>query len=225
MYTKLFSFILTLMLSVPLAYAQNTDNAGVSFAVLGGVNLQNLNGKNTNGGKLENKLIPGYHVGINAQIPIAPEFYFQPGLLLTVKGAKSDVGEISSKYHLTYLELPLNFVYKAVLGNGYFMIGLGPYLAYGVGGKVNTEGGGINLKTDVKFQKVVEVTDPFTVVYFKPFDAGGNIFVGYEWAGGLFFQLNSQLGLLNINPEDRRITDDRSTVKNTGFGLSLGYRF
>jgi hypothetical protein len=47
-------------------------------------------------------------------------------------------------------------------------------------------------------------------------------------AGGIFLQLNGQLGMLKINPEDKRIItvySDKLSVKNTGFGLSLGYRF
>lgn len=225
MYNRFFFLTFSFLLSVSLANTQSTDDAKMSFAVLGGVNFQNLNGKNSNDGKLDNKMIVGYHAGVNVQIPIAPAFYFQPGLLFTTKGAKNTAGELTSTYNLTYLELPLNFVYKAMLGNGYFMLGFGPYLAYGIGGKVKTEGGGVSLKTDIKFQKVVEITDPVTVSYFKPFDAGGNVFAGYEWMNGLFFQANTQLGMLKINPEYRRIADDKSTVKNTGFGFSLGYRF
>jgi hypothetical protein len=47
-------------------------------------------------------------------------------------------------------------------------------------------------------------------------------------AGGLFLQLNAQLGLMKINPEDNRLVvmyGEELSVKNTGFGLSLGYRF
>jgi len=44
-------------------------------------------------------------------------------------------------------------------------------------------------------------------------------------AGGLFLQLNAQLGMLNIRPDNYLLTDDNSTLKNTGYGLSLGYRF
>lgn len=225
MYIRLFSIIFVFMLSQPSANAQPADDVKTSFAILGGVNFQNLNGKDALGDKLENSLIPGFHAGVNAQIPMAPQFFFQPGLLFSTKGAKNTNGELSSRYNLYYLELPLNFVYKAMLGNGYFILGFGPYLAYGISGKVKTETGSVSLKTDVKFKNVVEITDPLTETYFKPFDAGGNIFAGYEWANGAFFQLNTQLGMLKINPEDRRIPSDKSSVKNTGFGLSLGYRF
>lgn len=191
MKTKLISVITILLLSVPLAIAQSTDNAKISFALLGGINFQNLNGKTINGDKLTNDMMLGFHAGVNVQMPIAPEFYFQPGVLFSTKGAKLTNGSTAK---LSYLELPLNLVYKALLGNGHFMLGFGPYLGYAI----STSGGN-----------------------FKAFDAGGNIFAGYELASGLFFQFNTQLGMIDINDGDPAY----KSIKNTGFGLSLGYRF
>jgi hypothetical protein len=225
MKTKLFIFTIFLILSAPLAIAQNAENAKTSFAILGGINLQNLNGKNISGDKLENDLILGYHAGFNVQIPIAPAFYFQPGLLFSTKGAKNTSSISTSTTKLSYIELPLNFVYKGQLGNGFIMLGFGPYIAYGIGGKVTTEAGGVEVDTDVKFQNTVALTDPLLTTYFKGLDAGGNIFAGYETAGGLFLQLNTQFGMLNLRPENEWISDDKSVIKNTGFGVSLGYRF
>jgi hypothetical protein len=209
------------MLSATLTMAQSK----ISFGILGGVNFQNLNGKDADGDKLTNDMILGYHAGVNVQIPIAPQFYFQPGLLFSTKGAKNSTGSITSTTKLNYIEMPLNVVFKAELGSGYFMLGLGPYIGYGISGKVNTEGGSVSLKTDVKFKNVVETSDPITVSYYKALDAGGNIFAGYELASGIFAQLDTQFGMLKINPENKWITDDKSSVKNTGFGLSIGYRF
>jgi hypothetical protein len=191
MKTRLISLIMILLLTAPLAIAQSTDKGKISFAVLGGVNFQNLNGKAINGDKLTNDMIVGFHVGANAQIPVAPEFFFQPGLLFSTKGAKYTNG---SSMKLSYIELPLDFVYKALLGNGKFMLGFGPYLGYAI----KTTGGN-----------------------FKAFDAGGNIFAGYELAGGMFFQLNTEIGMVDINDGNPLY----KSVKNTGFGLSLGYRF
>jgi hypothetical protein len=74
----------------------------------------------------------------------------------------------------------------------------------------------------------VESGDDLTTAYFKSLDAGANVFAGYEMAGGLFLQLNTQFGMLNINPKDNRtlqVYSDKLAVKNTGFGVSLGYRF
>jgi hypothetical protein len=218
--------ILIFTLTGSMAFAQGTGVSKTSFAVLGGVNLQNLNGKDMSGNKLENDMLIGFHAGVNIQLPVAPEFYFQPGLMFSTKGAKNTEGVLTNTYKLSYVELPLNFVYKAPVGSGYFMLGFGPYVAYGIGGKAIYEGGAATIENDIEFKKEVESGDPLTTVYVKPFDAGANLFFGYELPAGLFLQLNTQLGLLDINPEDSRITgDNKSILKNTGYGLSLGFRF
>jgi hypothetical protein len=49
--------------------------------------------------------------------------------------------------------------------------------------------------------------------------------VGYEFGNKVSFQLNTQLGLTKINPEYEGVSNDNSSAKNTGFGISLGYRF
>ncbi|MEX0986161.1 MAG: porin family protein [Bacteroidales bacterium] len=224
MKTRLFTIGLILLLSVSLAMAQTTEMGKTSFGILGGVNFQTLTGTDHSGVKLENDMLTGYHGGINVQIPIAPEFYFQPGLLYSLKGAKNTSGALTSSTKVSYIELPLNLLYRGQLGNGYVIIGFGPYVGYGIGGKVTTTGGDASLETDVTFQNSVALSDPVLATYFKPLDAGANIFAGYEMAGGLFFQLNTQLGMLTVNPENAWFTDDKASVKHTGFGLSLGYR-
>jgi hypothetical protein len=212
----------TLLLSASLAMAQGTEKGNTSFGIIGGVNFQNFNGKDFSGAKLEKDLIVGYHIGANVQIPIAPGFYFQPGLLFTTKGAKDTNGGQTSTYHLSYIELPLNLLYKALLGKGFIMLGIGPYVGYAISGKTKLEGGS---EAAIEFTNTIEAGDPYTTAYFKALDAGGNILAGYEMAGGVFLQLNAQLGLLEINPEDLRLSNDESIIKNTGFGLSIGYRF
>lgn len=227
MKTRLLTILTIVALSITMVSAQGTDK--LSFGILGGVNFQNLNGKDASGDKLENEMIIGYHAGVNIQIPIAPQFYFQPGLIFSTKGAKNNSSILGVDYttttKLSYVELPLNLVYKALLGNGYFMLGFGPYVGYGIGGKVITEGGSVSLDQDIEFQNVVASNDDMTVPYYKALDFGGNIFAGYEMSNGIFAQFNTQLGMVKINPEYEILSDDESIVKNTGFGLSLGYRF
>jgi hypothetical protein len=225
MKTKILSLLIFFFFSATLAFSQGNIASKTSFAVLGGVNMQNLNGKDNAGNKLENDMIIGYHAGVNIQLPIAPEFYFQPGLMFATKGAKNTTGSIESSYKLSYVELPLNLVYKAVVGNGYFLLGFGPYVAYGIGGKAIYEGGAATIESDIEFKSSLDSGDPLTTVYVKPFDAGANLFFGYELPSGIFMQLNTQLGLLDINPKDDRVPDNESLLKNTGYGLSLGYRF
>lgn len=208
MKNRLVSIMLLLALTVSVSLAQTTDRAKMSFGILGGVNFQNLNGKLSSGDKLENDMLMGFHGGVNVQLPIAPEFYFQPGLMFAVKGAKNTTtilgSAITDEIKLNYIEVPLNLVYKGALGNGFVMLGFGPYVAYGISGKQVVQGNSLTYERGVDY---------------NAFDAGANIFAGFEMAGGIFLQLDTQFGMLDIDP------DENSAAKNTGFGLSLGYRF
>jgi len=207
----------------------NSIYAQASFGIRAGVNLQNINGKDATGDKLKNDLAPRFHVGIQADIPIAPEFYFQPGLLFITKGAKSEIiiveQAVTSDLNISYIELPLNLLFKPALGNGHLLLGVGPYLAYGIGGKAKYEGAGITGTQDVEFENEVTLGATANTYYMRPFDAGANLFVGYQFAGGLFFQLNTQLGLLKINPDYTNAPNNDTEYRNTGFGLSVGYGF
>jgi hypothetical protein len=225
------SLIAVMALCIFFSQAQENKSRGssTSFGLRAGVNFQNINGKDENDDKLENDILTGFNIGINAEIPVGVDFYFQPGLLYTIKGAKSEDDILGQSFNTTlkisYLEVPLNFLYKPLLGTGHLILGFGPYVAFGIGGKATYDGGGSSQSEKIKFQKTVKISDPVDVVYIKPMDAGANLLVGYEFGNKVSFQLNTQLGLTKINPEYEGASDDKTSVKNTGFGLSLGYRF
>jgi len=219
-------FLICLAVAGFLPAMQAQDDAGITFGIRAGVNLQNFNGKDAEGDKLENNMIVGFHAGVNVEIPVAPEFVLQPGLLYTMKGTETDEEGGTGKIKVSYIELPVNFIYKPVLGNGRLLLGLGPYIAYGISGKVEFSGSGIDFEQDIKFENDLSesqlLDDEF---YVRPFDAGANLLAGYEFDFGISFQLNAQLGLLKINPGYDGDDNDDTSVKNTGFGLSVGYRF
>ncbi|GAO31130.1 porin family protein [Geofilum rubicundum] len=189
----------------------------------GGVNFSNLAG---DGVPDDTKMKTGFHLGLDYEIPVAPDFYFAPGLLFSTKGAKSEwsesgeVGGIAYEFSsestivLNYLEVPLNLVYKPLLGEGNLIVAFGPYLGYGIGGKVKWDDGDESGEEDVTFGSGDDDM-------FKALDMGANISFGYMFASGFSFQLNTQLGLINIDSEG----DSDYPVKNTAFGLGLGYRF
>lgn len=216
---SIFLSIAIFLFSASFVLSQSSSKP--QFGIQGGLNLQNLTGKNYAGDDLKNSLTPGFHAGINVIFPIAPDIYFEPVVLFSKKGAKNDEQANKVIYNISYVEVPLNILYRAQLGNGKFLLGFGPYLGYALKGKVKIGDNDL----DIKFKNKVESGDPIMNMYLKALDAGGNIYAGYETALGLFLQLNTQLGMIKINPEDNRITGDKSSVKNTGFGLSLGYRF
>ena len=213
---------LCLLTTASMAQSKSVEVGGTTFGVRTGVNFQNINGRDAGDDKLENKMAPRFHIGVNAEIPIAPEFYVQPGLLFTTKGAKidNDLGG-DPTLSLSYIEIPVNLLYKPVVGNGKLLVGFGPYIAYGIGGKYKTEGDDYK----VKFKNNVETGDEFDAVYFKPFDAGANLLFGYEFTKHFSAQLNAQLGLVNINSNYDNIPDTDARSANTGFGVSVGYRF
>lgn len=218
--------ILTITCLVTFLFEVNAQGE-LSFGVRAGVNFQNINGKDEVGDQLENDLTTGFHAGVNVEIPVGA-IYFQPGILFSTKGAKSSpsfLGEtVDAKLSTNYIEVPLNVLFKPLLGTGHMLLGFGPYLAYGIGGKYKVENNGNEDETDVEFQgEVTEADLDNEVFYLKPFDAGANFIIGYEMANNLSLQLNAQLGLIDIYP-DYPIDDD-TVWKNTGFGLSVGYRF
>jgi hypothetical protein len=202
MKTKILAVVMSTLFTTAI-FAQSKT----TFGIRAGVNFQNLNGRDEDDDKLDNKLKTGFNAGVNAEIPVGIDFYLQPGVLFSTKGAKANEGDF--KVNLSYVEIPVNFIYKPELGEGRMLLGFGPYAAFAVGGKTK------NPDTDIEFGDQPDE--------WKRFDAGANLLAGYEFSNKLSFQLNAGLGLLRLN--NRLDGDEKSSIKNTGFGVSLGYRF
>lgn len=227
MKTRLFTLGLILILLLPQVYAQKkrTVDTGIHFGIVGGFSMQTFLGTDYWGEKLPTQLTPGFNVGGNVILPIFSDFYVQPGLLFSMKGTKQDIltDDITKTTMLSYIELPLNILYRPQIGDGHLLIGLGPYAAYGIMGRERTTSGTITIEIPVRF--VSDASDePSTYAYYSGFDAGGQVLVGYEFYNGIFLHLNSQLGLTKIN-SDYGLPNDQTSKKNFGFGISVGYRF
>jgi hypothetical protein len=197
-----------------------TKNTGTTVGIHAGANMFNINGRTANGTELNNKLNTGFSGGVDVAIPLGGGSYLQPGVDFTQKGSETQNG---IKTTLHYVEVPVNFVYKPVLGTGNFVLGFGPYFGYGVGGKVTNPDGS---STKVVFKDSYDRTVPATTVQLRKSDAGANFLAGYEFANNLSLNLKAQLGLKDINPDMGEMNqNDKTRYRNTGFGLSLGYRF
>jgi len=208
------------------------ENQRNILGIRAGINFQNINGKEFDGSTTDNDMKMGFHAGITAQFPIATDFYFQSGILFSTKGAtqKASISgnSIKSTVTLGYLEVPFNLLYKPVLGSGRLLLGFGPYIGYGITGNSKYETSGTDngsSERDVIYTSEVNATDNNGNIYFKPFDAGANLLFGYEFSNRVSAQLNTQLGLVKINPEYNGVADDKRAYKNTGFGVSIGYLF
>jgi len=222
--TRLFGLPLVVFL-VLLPYqpvsAQDSTRGKISegFAISGGVNLPNFYGTNINAERLNYDMLPGFHAGININIPLVRNIFLQPGFLYFVKGAKQEILEDQIRTTiLSYLEMPVNLLFRPCAGDGHILLGFGPFLALGLKGKeLNGEYGSL----PVRFLNEADINDD-SHRYYKPVDSGMNIFAGYEMLNGIFFQIDSQLGFLRINSF---YPEDDAAKRNIGFGLSGGYRF
>lgn len=200
-----------------LLWTANSLSAQVSFGVKGAFNMFNMTLKDNDDDKANTKMVPTFSAGVFAEIPIAPEFFIKPELLYAQKGYKNeDVDDAKTK--LSYVELPVTFMYKGALSGGNVFLGFGPYFALGIGGKMkNGDSQTVKFKNDVSLIEAVQ--NP----YYKPLDIGGKFYAGYEFGNGFSFAIETSLGLVNILPDIGG--NESGDAKNVGFGLALGYKF
>jgi hypothetical protein len=189
-----------------------------SLIIGAGVTRQNLTGENAEGTRLSNDVKTSFRVGAYVELNLQQAFFLQPGLFFSTKGAEN-VNEINDQStQIYYLEIPVNLVYKSSLGSGSLLIGLGAYFAYALGGNRQFAGG----TEEIVFTNNIE--SPVGVPYMKPFDAGMDMMLGYEFPFRLRVLFNIQLGMLNLEPKIQN-SKPKAITKNSGYVISLGYRF
>lgn len=222
--------------------AHVTGFAQIQLGVKAGFNMSNVMLKDENGNRQSTNNTPGFHAGFIADINIASDIYFQPGLLFNTKGYEFDYALSGLSLSLTetpyYIEMPLQLLYKPELGKGKLLVGVGPYIAYGIGGRWTAEVAAGNSSLSQKGKLIFKNDTDGAIldsssggsfdlaekqVYGKPFDAGGSILAGYEFRN-LFIHLNGQMGLINLMPTINGV-DTKMTGKNRQFGISVGYKF
>jgi hypothetical protein len=198
------------------AQSKSYSSGTTTFGITGGVNRNNINGKTSIGDNLNNKVKTGFNGGINVELPLSNGFYLQPGVEFRQKGSELSNG---NKLTLSYVDIPLNFIYKPALGMGSMLLGFGPYVGFGINGKMKSPDG---TERKVSFDNSYSLSEAEDI-QFKKLDAGANFMIGYEFQSKLSAAVKAQLGLMNINP-DTNIPGDKTRYRNTGFGVSLGYR-
>lgn len=214
--------------------------AQVRVGVKGGLNLANIS-VNNSGGTDSKKTLPGYHVGVIADLPLAPDVLsFQPGVYYSTKGTKLERGDrtdptLTNPYSKSttnpqYIEIPLNFVGKIPIGgNSRLFAGIGPYFAFGVAGKNKYEFNNGVIRTDGSSSISWDDDTPFNNEdpnqgwdKYKRFDWGGNLMVGAELSD---FIISAQygLGMNKIRSGTSDSNDEKG--KNRVFSVSVGYLF
>ena len=132
---------------------------------------------------------------------------------LTGMGGIEFVGKRSkdggTKITLNYLQVPAYLIYYYKLpSDGNIFGGVGPYFAYGIGGKMKSNFNGQTSETK-SFDKTTG---------FKPFDVGLGVTAGYKITNSFSFSLAYDYGLANI---DRNPAGDKA--RNRGISLNISY--
>jgi hypothetical protein len=228
MKTKFFVVVLLLATISFSAQAQKSN------AILrGGLNLANISV--TDNGRVDDaKMLTSFQVGIIGDIHVTSILYFQPGLLFTGKGTKSQSGTEGSAnwYRATtnpyYIELPLNLILKSPTGPVKFFGGAGPYLAMGVAGKNKAEGA--FLGAGFNSEKTIEWSndDPTTLNneegagfgIMKRFDYGLNGTVGIEGKSAVL-SVNYGLGLAKLQSGSNSSEDNNNKHRVVSFTLGF----
>lgn len=225
------TFISLFMLCASMMFAQKS-----SVFIKGGFNLANISIKD-DGSVDEARALPSFHVGIQGDLPVIPEVLsIQPGLLFTGKGSKIQDGQKGTNgYFLAstnpyYIEVPVNVVVKAPLGDkdSKFFVGAGPYVAMGIAGKRKLEYQALNLvynRTDnIEFSN----DDPTTAGeegagygILRRFDYGLNGTVGFEGKQAMF-SVNYGLGLAKLQSGTNNNADNNN--KHRVLSFTIGFR-
>lgn len=189
--------------------------AGVNFATLGG------DAKLDDDADFKPHTRTVFHVGVNVDIPILQSFYVKSGLYYTQKGWKAE-GEVDAVEDITwettgspsFIELPILASYRYNFSdNAQLEFNVGPYVAYGLGGKLNT-------KLSVEDRPIKEHEKYFDKKEggYKKFDVGYQIGLGFTAAKHYYIGATYEYGLVKAHSKNFK-------VYNSNFMISLGYNF
>lgn len=116
------------------AFSQE-DNLS-QFGIKAGLNLSDLYSDKDSKADMKT----GLNLGIFAKMPLSGSLAIQPELYYTMKGASVTYNSLlldgTADFSLSYLELPVLFVYKVT---GMFNVHIGPYVSYLLNGKVKND--------------------------------------------------------------------------------------
>jgi hypothetical protein len=179
-------------------------NAQFKVGIRGGGNLSNQRIGVSEGTIYPGNSYRGFHAGLMGEANLGGNFYLQPQLLFSRKGAShlSSSGNSAIQVKMNYLEVPVNLVYKIDLSFGKLFGGAGAAFSYGIGGTLKQDGVSQNLYGEGSWKR-----EDISLVFTG----------GIEFDNGLFASINSQKGMRDIHKAEG------TSIKNRSLSLSVGY--
>ena len=182
-----------------------------SYGFKGGLNFSNLYTDKVD----DNNVLTGFNAGLYAKFPIAKGIAIQPEISYTTKGTElvynNAFAKGTAKFNVNYIEVPVLLVMN-ITDN--FNVHVGPYAAYMVSGKTETDS---NIFSS---QNQLDTND------FNKFDAGiaGGLGVDLD---ALNFGVRYNYGLTNVGKErnyagtNYTFPDAKNSVLSVYVGLRL----
>jgi len=164
---------------------------------------------------LSTNSVPTFNLYLYVEKPLRNDFYIQGALGIMGKGVTTYQNILTTTVQLTYIDIPVNLIYKFTLPNlGKLYVGGGPYLSVGISGNTQFQNTNNSSGENVTFGSDQD---------YKRLDAGADLTVGFEFNNRLTFNTNYALELNNIAPDNN--TDNTSSIKNRVFSIGLGFHF
>jgi len=214
-----------------------TASAQVRFGIKTGLNLANISYSDDYiessevaiSGSISTGMVPAFHLGGVVEFDFGNHIGLSTGLELNVKGGSLDLDGLlfgepftaTAKTRPMYLQVPMALHFR----NKGFYAGVGPYLAFGIGGKTKVKvesGGETGSDTDaIEFGNNADDA-------FAPVDYGLRAELGYEFSN---FRASASynLGLANAAPKDGVDEGDAAGLdfnyRHNVIGISVAYFF
>ena len=182
------------LLLLVFAFVSFSAVSNAQLGIKAGLNLANIS-VSSEGDSFEPDSKIGFHFGVTYTTMINDNISFRPGALFSTKGYKFTFLEEDFNTNLSYLEIPLDFVYKT----GSLDIHAGPYLGLLMSAKSGDE--------DIKEG-------------LESLDYGLNVGLSYNINANIGVGVNYGLGLANIGKTE---DGDDTTTKNKVIGISVTY--
>ncbi len=163
----------------------------------------------------------GARIGAIADMAINENLYFQPGILYTGTGYKTNLPIGWEQYVINTIEVPLNLQYKiGMLGRDRFFVGAGVFAGYNRGGYYRRHVPAMSVFPAIDSRRNLNVGN-WTADDINTFDFGFGANIGYQTTSGLFVRLRTQMGIINMRPGG---TADNS-IRSTSTSITFGYIF
>lgn len=199
---------LVVLLSFGISFAQEETKSGsdIKYGAKGGLNIANIVGDDAG----DANVFIGFNAGFFVEIPVADKLIFQPEILYSAQGSKSDGiidgYNVDATLKFNYINVPLMFKYQVA---NKFSLEAGPYIGFLTSAKLKFDVEGLGSET-------VDMKDDV-----KSTDFGIGVGMNYEFSDVIFANARYQGGLTEIGDSEA----GGNSVKNSVFQIGLGFRF